>query len=277
MVRLSDFLAKVREIDKEHPVYKKGSDGTGGACDCIGLIIGAIRRAGGKWTGTHGSNYAARYEVKGLRKVTSVQDLQIGDAVFKKYEPGELGWDLPSTYKNHPDQRDYYHAGVVLSVNPLDICHCTSPSTKHDTSLGKWAYAARLSKVDYGESGALGSAGVENGNEEVNIMEALYQARVATEKDPLRLRNAPENGNVLGHAPKGATVDVLDENNPLWPRVRYGELVGYASGEYLRRIDEAKERPNTPAEGNKIRITFELPVEAAAELWKALDMALGKD
>ena len=46
-------IARVRE-------YKLGMDGSGGQCDCIGLIIGAVRLMGGEWKGTHGSNYAAR-------------------------------------------------------------------------------------------------------------------------------------------------------------------------------------------------------------------------
>ena len=220
----SDFLAKVREIDAQHPIYRSGGDGSDGTCDCIGLVIGAIRRAGGKWTGTHGSNYAARYEVDKLRRVSSAAQLQAGDMVLKKREPGEIGYSLPTAYANHPDQRDYYHAGVVLSTDPLDICHCTSPTTKHDDALGKWAFAARLRRVDYTEG-------------EENEMDVLYRAAVATASGALNIRDAAgTGGTVLTKAPKGATLDVLAEG--AWPRVRYGGIEGYASGAYLRRIEE---------------------------------------
>ena len=64
-ITLSSFLEKIREIASENPKYRSGGSGKDGTCDCIGLIIGAIRRAGGSWPGTHGSNYAARYETGG--------------------------------------------------------------------------------------------------------------------------------------------------------------------------------------------------------------------
>lgn len=54
MISKDKFLEKVQEITASKPTYKLGHDGSDGTCDCIGLIIGAIRRAGGSWTGTHG-------------------------------------------------------------------------------------------------------------------------------------------------------------------------------------------------------------------------------
>ena len=224
-VHQSAFLDKVREIDAEHPAYRKGGSAADGTCDCIGLIIGGIRRAGGQWTGTHGSNYAARHEVAGLRRVRSASELRVGELVLKKYEPGEIGWDLPDAYRDHPDQRDYYHAGVVLSADPLDIVHCTTPTTKHDGALGKWTYAGRLIRVnDEGEG--------------VKDMDVLYRAVVATQSGSLNIRDAAgTDAAVLAKAPKGATLDVLAEG--AWPRVRYGGVEGYVSGEYLRRADNA--------------------------------------
>ena len=58
MIQLSDFLTQIAAIAAESPSYRLGGDGSDGTCDCVGLIIGAIRRAGGQWAGTHGSNYA---------------------------------------------------------------------------------------------------------------------------------------------------------------------------------------------------------------------------
>ena len=46
MVHMEAWLSKVDEIAAEGPSYKLGHDGSDGTCDCIGLIIGAIRRAG---------------------------------------------------------------------------------------------------------------------------------------------------------------------------------------------------------------------------------------
>ena len=254
MISLDAFLAKVREIDAEHPAYRSGGSATDGTCDCIGLIIGAIRRAGGKWTGTHGSNYAARYEWSEMWQLPG--HLEVGDIVFKKYEPGEDGYNLPAAYRSHSDQRDYYHAGVVLSVNPLDIVHCTMPTTKHDTTLGKWAFAAELKSVDYGRG-----------------KEVLYQAVVTTEKDPLRVRELPETGKVLGHVPKGATVDVIGDTDPFWPRVRYGDLVGYVSSAYITGIGSADRPGADEPEADGVRI----PLALARQMYRALGDALSVD
>ena len=50
------FLAMIDVIKRLNPAYKQPGDGSNGVCDCIGLIIGALRRMGLKWTGIHGSN-----------------------------------------------------------------------------------------------------------------------------------------------------------------------------------------------------------------------------
>lgn len=62
-ISLNTFLLKADEIAEEKPSYQLGHDGSDGKCDCIGYIIGAIRRSGGSWKGTHGSNYSARNEM----------------------------------------------------------------------------------------------------------------------------------------------------------------------------------------------------------------------
>lgn len=39
-------------------------------------------------------------------------------------------------------------------------------------------------------------------------------------------------------AQRGALVDVLEDNGDGWPRIRYGDIVGYASAVYLTSTDE---------------------------------------
>ena len=93
-VDVKKFLTRVEEIAAEGPGYQHGHSGDDHLCDCIGLIIGAIRRAGGQWRGTHGTNYAARQEMKYLRKIENTGDLKAGEVVYKAYEPGVGGYDL---------------------------------------------------------------------------------------------------------------------------------------------------------------------------------------
>ena len=146
-ISLPDFLSRVEEIAAENPSYRTGGSGKDGTCDCIGLIIGAIRRAGGSWPGTHGSNYAARYETRNLEKITNQNALRVGELVYKHRSPGEAGYDLPVRYRNHPDRNDYYHVGVVMSVSPLRILHMTTPSIQTDTKLGRWSHHGWCSRV----------------------------------------------------------------------------------------------------------------------------------
>ena len=128
------FLDKVAAIKATNPAYRQPGDGSDGTCDCIGLLIGAIRRMGLKWTGIHGSNWAARKELVKLEKTNNPNDLCLGDAVLKAYAPGEKGYGLPDRYKKggkyyNGDLNDYYHAGTVTQVNPLRITHMSSGFT----------------------------------------------------------------------------------------------------------------------------------------------------
>ena len=228
------YVEKVLEIDAEKPAYKEGGDGSNGTCDCVGLCIGALRRSGIEYKNLHGTNWAARHEAVELWEIDSVNSLSVGDTVLKAYEPGESGYDLPERYADDLDQRDYYHAGVVVSVNPLKIVHMTSPTTKTDTTLGKWRFAFLWRQI----------------SQEEIPMNILYQARVTTKDDPLTLRNAPE-GDKIGKLPRGVTVDVLVEVGD-WAYVHYGSLSGYASMKYLEACEreEESETASTSAESN---------------------------
>ena len=218
---LEAFIAQVEAIAQASPVYRLGGDGSDGTCDCIGLVIGAIRRAGGSWTGTHGSNYAARYEMRELLPVTDAGELCLGDVVYKARTPGQAGYALPERYYNDPDQRDYYHVGVVTATSPLEITHCTSPGIVRDTKLGKWTYRGRLEKVDY-----------DGTSQEVGTMVQTATV-VADSGSKVKMRSKPSTSDGLyWEVPVGATVQVA-ENTGGWAKVRYGDRTGYMMVEYL--------------------------------------------
>lgn len=222
------FLEKVEEIAQSNPSYKEGRDGSDGTCDCIGLIIGAIRRAGGAWNGIHGSNYAARYEMRELLPVMDAGELNLGDAVYKARMPGQTGYDLPERYGADPDNRDYYHIGVVTAVEPLEITHCTGPGIVRDTKLGRWTYRGRLEKVDY------------DGTE---VVETMVQTAtvVADSGDDVKMRSTPSKTDGLYYkVPVGATVQVASVDGE-WAKVRYQDRTGYMMVEYLKM--DAQELP----------------------------------
>ena len=217
---LEAFIAQVEAIAQASPVYRLGGDGSDGTCDCIGLVIGAIRRAGGSWTGTHGSNYAARYEMRELLPVTDAGELCLGDVVYKARTPGQAGYALPERYKSDPDQRDYYHVGVVTAVSPLQITHCTSPGIVRDTKLGKWTYRGRLEKVDY------------DGTE---VVETMVQTAtvVADSGDDVKMRSTPsQTDGLYWKVPVGDKVQVAYVEGE-WAKVRYGDRTGYMMAKFL--------------------------------------------
>ena len=146
---LNAFLAAIDAIQAEPPTYRLGGKAEDGTCDCIGLIIGALNRCGVKWPGIHGSNWAARNAMAWMLPVSDASDLTVGDVVYKARRPGETGYSLPDRYAADPDRNDYYHVGVVRSVSPLRIVHCTSPGgVKTDTRMGRWVYAGELRQLD---------------------------------------------------------------------------------------------------------------------------------
>lgn len=227
MIQLSVFLHKVNENAARIRRYSSGGDGRDGGCDCIGLIIGAIRLAGGTWTGTHGSNYAARREMRSLDRISSAAQLYLGEIVYKAKEPGESGYDLPDKYKTGSDLRDYYHVGIVTGVGPLKITHCTNVAggIKVDTALGAWEYGGQLKKVDY------------QGGEDP--MEALYEAVVTADNQyPVKLRNQPSTkGKVIASIEQGTVAQVLEETDDAWARVSVAGETGYMMRQFLMRAD----------------------------------------
>jgi len=148
---VAKYLSKVLQIFNSNPKRREPGDGSDGYCDCIGLPIGSIRRMGLKWTGIHGSNWAARKESTNLKTITNQSELEPGDIVYKAVPKGHKNWKLPSRYQKGGkyytgDLNDYYHAGVVYSVKPFQIRHMSSKMTI-DTKVNTyypWTHFAKL-------------------------------------------------------------------------------------------------------------------------------------
>lgn len=215
----AEFVSLVLENKARVDRYLLGGDGAGGSCDCIGLIIGALRLGGVKWSGTHGSNYAARYEMRTLQKIGSREELMPGHVVYKAKRQGESGWSLPSRYANHQDTNDYYHVGIVTSADPFEITHCTGVEggIKIDTAIGNWTHYGEMKQVSYEE-------------EEPMILEAY---RVTGGKLALRQGAGTEHRAIL-YIPDKAQVEAAPREDG-WSRVRYDGKLGYSMTKYLQR------------------------------------------
>ncbi len=219
----NEFLDAVgRNADRIYK-YEYGHDGSDGKCDCIGQIVGAVRLAGLKWPWTHGSNYAARYRTNDQHYVGKASEQELGNLVYKARSPGEEKYDLPSTYNKHPDQKDYYHVGVVTNINPLIITHCTSVEggIKRDNNLGAWHYAGSLNQID-GKGGS--------------VMPVDYLAVVKAESGTtVNLRQNPSTkASVQKTVRVGTTVEVVEEYNDDWAKIKTDDVAGYMMRKFLK-------------------------------------------
>lgn len=234
MISVSDFLSAVHKNATRVRSYRLGMDGSDGTCDCIGLIIGALRLCGEKWKGTHGSNWAARNEMRSLTNVQRAEDLHAGDIVFKAREKGESGYALPSRYSTSRDQRDYYHVGVVTSANPFTITHCTGVpgGIKRDGAMGKWRYAGRLKMVDD-----------EDNAEKTEDKNMKDNYRVTGGN--LNMRSGPgKNESSILVIPDKAGVYATDSGTQGWMKATYNGKTGYCMARYLAPISEEHEGGN---------------------------------
>ena len=234
-MRVSEFVEAVGQNAERVTLYKLGYDGTKEVtingkkerpCDCIGLDMGAFSILKTKWPGEHGTNYTVRYLMRTFGRVKKA-DLQTGMLVFKARKPGDKYYDLPSRYKNHADQTDYYHVGTVMTTEPLTIVHCTSVpgGIKVDTAIGQWTYGGFLKEVENDQ----------NGSEEETAMTGKAIV-VADKGSTVNVRT--RLGAFQTKLPIGTQVEIVED---LGPRslVKYGEgKTGYISNEFLKPVTE---------------------------------------
>lgn len=263
MIALQTFLSNVQKNAARVRSYESGHDGSDGTCDCIGLVIGAVRLSGVSWPWTFGSNYTARNKVDNIRPVSGTSDLRLGSLVFKAREPGHEKWNLPNAYRDHPDQRDYYHVGVVTRLKPLEITHCTSTGTVsgifRDTTLGQWAFAGELSLVDYDAADAQDA-------EADNSFSAIV---TAPSGHSVNLRASASTGSrVLYPVPIGMAVTVHELVNDVWARITYDAPAGKSyTGCMMRQFLKL------PASGTED--TVPVPKAWIQEVIKKLEQYLG--
>ncbi len=217
----ADFLKQVLAIADSAPSYREGGTGADGTCDCIGLVMGAMYALGcGKYE-LHSSNYFARKQTDGLSELQDVSQLSAGMLVYKaRTDTARLNARyLPGGSCYNGDLLDYYHAGVVESVYPLSIVHCTSSAEANgiarDKSIGSWTHFGTVSGL--GETAAKHTAVV-----------------VAPNGKPVNLRKRPDaHAPLLSRVAVGTQVSV-SETAQGWARVKAGGETGYMMQDFLR-------------------------------------------
>ena len=202
--------------------------------DCINLIKRVIRTAPGgvPWYTTAGTNalWASYISSDKYRDIIWRQEgiagARAGMLAFKKH-----GGDV-------------HHVGLVTERGT--VIHSSSAAGRVvETALdASWHLLAQHRYIEVAASAA----------ETEEAMSVLYQAVVNTARDPLNVRDSPDDsGRKIGELARGTTVDVLSEPVDGWAYIRAGSVSGYASAAYLARVayvsagdaQEADEEPYT--------------------------------
>lgn len=258
-------MKRVQEIAAEKPAYRTGGTGDDGTCDCVGLIMGAMRRQNGMTYPIHSSNYFARYEMQTLEKLPGAK-LEKGSLVYKgrentaklndRYKPG-------GRYCTG-DMLDYYHVGVVESINPMRIVHCTQSAEvdgiARDTNTRGWTHAGRMRGVAYAEG--------------AEMQETEKRAVVSTpDGKKLNVRARPSTrGTLTERIPAGTEVTVQEtarnDQDELWSRISHGGKIGYVMAMYLREENSQNEEPKPET------VNVTLTRDAAQLLLHALQKAM---
>jgi hypothetical protein len=269
MVSKRTFINNILEIQSRAPTYRTRGVGADGTCDCIGLIMGAMYEAGHKKYDMHSSNYFARYQMEELYPVSRAEHLFTGMIVYKAREDTSQlheRYQLGGRYYTG-DMLDYYHVGVVLTPNPLEIIHCTSgdgvDGITIDSTMGKWAFGGRLVGVDYSNDGI-------DTVEEEKPMEPYTAKVTAPSGSTVNMRMRPdESAAVVVRVPIGSTVDVQTQADG-WARIVWNGTVGYMMEKFLSRVADDAE-----AGTNEEFVTISLPLPVARIVMQALQEVLG--
>lgn len=239
-----DLARQVDELAAEITGYRDGKSGENGLCDCIGLVMGAMKTIARVAYPMHSTNYFARKQMSTLHPLTMAEQLQMGMLVYKaRSDTSQLNdrYQYGGRYYTG-DMLDYYHVGVVTGLLPLEITHCTSTKSANgivrDTTANGWTHYGKLMGVDYGDT-------------EDNRM--VYTAYVsATQGRTVNLRKRPDiAAKVVERVALGKVVEVKEEAED-WAQVEtQSGNTGYMMVKFLTRIGDGTETIENVPESNE--------------------------
>ena len=227
MLSVSKLSASANEC-MGWPYVSPGTNDRNGI-DCSGLFVKMYRDQGAKIY--HGSNTIFREYCEETGKLTSVDQLQIGMAVFKRK-------DWTDADKNNrwygTDPGNLSHIGYVESIHPLRIIHASTGTmcVTTDDKIGKWAYWGKLKDVDY--SGTP-SPEPSPDPEPITVTKMVF----AENGKPVNLRYGPSlDKKIMDEIPVGETV-TLSQIKGGWSKVTWRKKTGWMMSSFL--VD-----PDTP-------------------------------
>ena len=217
-IKADTMIREFQTMLAEHWRYEWGK-AEKGTVDCSGAFVYAYRKHG--LSIAHGSNAIARRYIVG--QLLPVSEAEPGMAAFKFKNPGEGGWDLPDKYDRDPDQRDYYHIGLIDEDGAHVLNAQSTQAGFTRTDLSRWNAVAYLEDVDYDDA--------EKKKEEHEMRQAIVTAKSGS---TVNVRQAPiVTSKLIDRLPIGALVDVEDDLGD-WMKIQYrGDRVGYMMANYL--------------------------------------------
>ena len=224
-------VSKLTESAREclgWPYVRPGTNDRNGI-DCSGLFVKMYRDQGAKIY--HGSNTIFREYCEETGKLTSVDQLQIGMAVFKRKDWTDA--DKSNRWYG-TDPGNLSHIGYVESVHPLRIIHASTGTmcVTTDDKIGKWAYWGKLKDVDY--SGTP-SPEPSPDPEPITVTKIVF----AENGKPVNLRYGPSlDKKIMDEIPVGETV-TLSQIKGGWSKVTWRKKTGWMMSSFL--VD-----PDTP-------------------------------
>ena len=243
-VSVKKFVDGVNSIYAEKPKYVEGGDGSGGECDCIGMVRGGLKRAGATdIKNLHGTNQAARKAIRQLGRIEYVKNLRVGDVVLKTRSKDDPSMPLPDRYRKDGADYDpavgetnFTHIGTITCMDPIEITHMTSPTAKKDKSIKGWPYSGKLPWVDYDPD--------PEPTPEPEP-EPEYATVYAENGKPVKMRAKPSTScSLYWEVPNGAEVrvyewdDSTDSNGVTWSRIQWAGQDGYMMKKFLRAEDD---------------------------------------
>ena len=227
-VTAADFVRKAEEIFDQYKsvVYKNGASGPD-ECDCKGYILWVLRQLGQN-VSSAGTNTMIRTQMRSWHTLTDKSQLQPGMCVFKRREPDSRLKDKfrpgGSAWNASVGDVDVYHVGIVTSLKPLTIRHCSTGKNRAlltDNSIKAWGLCGWIKWVDQGEA---------------QPSDARLMTVYAPEGNTVNMRVKTSTRSALvERVPVGTVVQVVEQANG-WTKVKYKKWAGWMMNAYLKEV-----------------------------------------
>lgn len=142
----------------------------------------------------------------------------------------------------------------------LIMTACQSAGTQQYTVMGNSSEVSRVTSEEYTPFFATQQAALMADEENASVSDteasaaedssegSVEETQRRTMSDDVNLREEPEDGTILEIIPKGATVELLSDDEDGWYQVRYQGITGYVKEGYFQEDKDREEAASKKAE-----------------------------